>query len=136
MNAKSLLTKTIVSQLRPIVAALKEYNKRIEELLEELSDGNLFRSLPIAGLCLLISPRVDVILAAKLLVAMGTDRERFSSANELQSFFGTAPYTKSSRKVSLRDDTAWTVSQCSFSFCLPQRDASRFKPNGSGFFEV
>ncbi len=76
--------------------ALKEYQKRIKELLLGFSDGNLFRSLPIAGLCLLISPRVDVILAAKLLVAIGTDIERFSSANELQSFFGTAPYTKSS----------------------------------------
>ncbi len=85
-NAKSLLTKTIVSQLRAITAALKEYHKRIEELLKEFSDGTLFRSLP----------GVDIILAVKLLVAIGTDRERFSNANELQSFFGTAPYTKSS----------------------------------------
>ena len=84
--AKSLLTKTIVSQLRQITSALKEYHKRIKELLLEFSDGTLFRSLP----------GVDVILASKLLVAIGTDRERFSSANELQSYFGTAPYTKSS----------------------------------------
>ena len=96
VNAKTLLTQTIVSQLKLITAALKEYDKRIKELLTEFSDGALFRSLPIAGLCLLISPRVDVILASKLLVAIGTDRERFSSANELQSYFGTAPYTKSS----------------------------------------
>ncbi|MBC8458708.1 MAG: IS110 family transposase [Deltaproteobacteria bacterium] len=98
VNAKTLLTQTIVSQLKLITAALKEYDKRIKELLTEFSDGALFRSLPIAGLCLLISPRVDVILASKLLVAIGTDRERFSSANELQSYFGTAPYTKSSGK--------------------------------------
>jgi len=67
VNAKSLLTQTIVSQLRAITAALKEYDKRIKELLLDFSDGNLFRSLP----------GVDIILAAKLLVAMGTDRERF-----------------------------------------------------------
>ncbi len=86
VKAKTLLTQTIVSQLQLITAALKEYSKRIEELLKEFSDGNLFRSLP----------GVDTILAAKLLAAIGTDRKRFSSANELQSFFGTAPYTKSS----------------------------------------
>jgi transposase len=86
VKAKVLLTQTIVSQLQQIIAALKEYDKRITELLLEFSDGNLFRSLP----------GVDVILAAKLLVAIGTDRERFSSADELQSYFGTAPYTKSS----------------------------------------
>lgn len=39
---------------------------------------------------------MDIVLGAKLLIAIGTDRERFATANELQSMFGTAPYTKSS----------------------------------------
>jgi hypothetical protein len=86
VKAKSLFVTTIVGQLKIVVASLKEYDKQIEFLLNGFSDGALFRSLP----------GVDVILAAKLLVNIGTDRERFNSANELQSFFGTAPYTLSS----------------------------------------
>jgi len=75
-----------VGQLTTVVASLKEYDKQIAILLSSFSDGDRFRSLP----------GVDVILAAKLLVSIGTDRERFSNACELQSFFGTAPYTKAS----------------------------------------
>jgi hypothetical protein len=84
--AKSLFTKSIVSQLKPLIAALAEYYRRIQQLLEDFEDGVRFQSIP----------GVDVILSGKLLVAIGTDRERFTSANELQSLFGTAPYTSSS----------------------------------------
>lgn len=86
VKAKSLFVTTIVRQLKIIVASLKEYNKQIGTLLSKFDDGEIFRSLP----------GVDVILAAKLLVSIGTDKERYASANELQSFFGTAPYTKGS----------------------------------------
>jgi transposase len=85
---KSLLVTTIVRQLKIVVASLKEYNQKIETLLDIFDDSDRFRSLP----------GVDYILAAKLLVSIGTDRDRFANANELQSFFGTAPYTKSSGK--------------------------------------
>ncbi|MHC4534845.1 MAG: IS110 family RNA-guided transposase [Planctomycetota bacterium] len=84
--AKSLFVATIVGQLRLLVASLAEYNDSISTLLNTFSDGDRFRSLP----------GVDYILGAKLLVAIGVDRKRFSKANELQSFWGTAPYTKSS----------------------------------------
>ena len=84
--AKSLFVTTIVGQLTIVVASLKEYNTKIETLLKTFSDGERFRSLP----------GVDVIISAKLLVSIGTDRERFSNANQLQSFFGTVPYTKGS----------------------------------------
>ncbi len=84
VKAKSLFVTTIVEQLKTVVTSLKEYQKQIETLLNQFDDSDRFRSLP----------GVDVILASKLLVSIGTDRERFSSANELQSFFGTVPYTK------------------------------------------
>jgi transposase len=86
VKAKSLFVTTIVGQLLYVVDSLKEYNQQISALLCRFSDGALFRSLP----------GVDTILAAKLLVNIGTDRQRFTSALELQSYFGTAPYTKSS----------------------------------------
>jgi transposase len=94
-QTKSMLTLALVKQLAAIVNALAEYNEMIETLIVNSSDGQRFRSLP----------GVDVILAAKLLAAIGTDRNRFSSANELQALFGTAPYTKQSgrhRGVSFR----------------------------------
>jgi hypothetical protein len=86
VKAKSLFVTTIVGQLSVVITSLAEYQKQIEILLRTFDDGFLFRSLP----------GVDVILAAKLLISIGTDRERFSKASELQSFFGTAPYTKGS----------------------------------------
>ena len=48
----------------------------------------LFRALPGAG----------PALAPRLLVAFGSDRERFQSAAELQTFSGVAPVTKRSGK--------------------------------------
>ena len=86
MSAKSLLTQSIVAQLVPVMATLDIYHKRIKALLGQFADDTHFQSLP----------GVDIILAAKLLVAIGTDRARFQNANELQSLFGTAPYTKKS----------------------------------------
>ena len=86
VKAKSLFVTTIVGQLSVIITSLAEYQKQIEILLRTFDDGDRFRSLP----------GVDVILAAKLLISIGTDRERFAKASELQSFFGTAPYTKGS----------------------------------------
>jgi len=53
------------------VAILKEYNNQISTLLSNFSDSDRFRSLP----------GVDAILAGKLLVFIGTNRERFSSAS-------------------------------------------------------
>jgi transposase len=86
VSAKSLLTEILVCQLRKLTTALVTYQERIDELLNGFDDSSRFKSLP----------GIDTIVAAKLLVHIGTDRQRFATANELQTFFGTAPYTKSS----------------------------------------
>lgn len=86
VEAKSLFVTAIVQQLNIIVLRLKEYKKEISNLLSRFDDGDRFRSFP----------GIDVIIAAKLLTSIGIDRNRFSSANELQSFYGTAPYTRGS----------------------------------------
>ena len=49
-------------------------------------DAAIFRSFPGAGSC----------LAPRLLVAFGTDRNRFSSAEEVATFHGIAPVTRQS----------------------------------------
>ena len=86
VSAKSLFTSTLVSQLQSLRTALAVYQERIEVLFKGFDDSACFLSLP----------GVDVLLGAKLLVGIGTDRQRFTNANELQAFFGTAPYTKCS----------------------------------------
>ncbi|MCZ6677976.1 MAG: transposase [Candidatus Poribacteria bacterium] len=86
ISAKSLLAQTLVSQLSSLIEALNLYQERIEAILCDFDDFDRFKSLP----------GVFLILGAKLLVAIGTCRLRFATAAELQSLFGTAPYTKSS----------------------------------------
>lgn len=83
VSAKSLFTSTLVSQLQSLRTALAVYQERIEVLFKGFDDSACFLSLP----------GVDVLLGAKLLVGIGTDRQRFANAKELQAFFGTAPYT-------------------------------------------
>lgn len=88
ISAKSLFTEILVSQLLSLTAAVDVYDQRIDALLKGFDDFSRFQSLP----------GVDIVLGAKLLVAIGTDRHRFAAATELQALFGTAPYTKSSGK--------------------------------------
>ena len=61
-------------------------NKRIAKLVADHPDGALFRSLPGAG---------DV-LAPRLIVAFGTQRDRYQSAYEMQCYSGIAPVTEAS----------------------------------------
>ena len=70
VSAKSLLTETLVTQLQSLTKALGSYEKHISALLAGFDDSDLFPSLP----------AVDLILAAKLVVGIGTDRERFEHA--------------------------------------------------------
>lgn len=79
---------TLVEQLRVTLQAIKRYDKQIAELAEAHADFGLFDCLPGAG----------PSLAPRLLVAFGEDRERFSSASELQMYSGIAPVTERSGK--------------------------------------
>jgi len=83
-----LTVKMLVLQLRQLQAALGEYDRLIEELFTTHPDAALFDSLPGAG----------PALAPRLLVAFGTQRERFPSASAMQQYSGVAPVTKTSGK--------------------------------------
>jgi transposase len=61
---------------------------KIEALFSSLPDAELFAALPGAG------PH----LAPRLLAAFGSDRSRFSSAQEIQRYCGIAPVRESSGK--------------------------------------
>ena len=76
-----LLVQALVSQLRVTLQAIEAFDAEITELAKHLPDYALFAALPGAG----------AILAPRLLVAFGEDRERYASAAQLQQYAGVAP---------------------------------------------
>ena len=75
-----------IGQLAVLRQAIRELEKGIADLAEKQEDWAIFDSLPGAG---------DV-MAPRLMAAMGSQRERFESANELQCFSGIAPVKEAS----------------------------------------
>jgi transposase len=83
-----LAVKHLVKQLRQLNVAIAEYDTAIEALLGKHPDAALFASFPGAG----------AALVPRLIVAFGSDRERYAEAESLQSLSGVAPVTKRSGK--------------------------------------
>lgn len=84
VKAKVKLKNVLVAQLELLINQIQEYEKQIKHLMDNSTDGNIFRSLPGA----------DYILGGKLLVLYST--RDFRNASEAQQLFGTAPYTSAS----------------------------------------
>ena len=76
-----LLVQVLVAQLRVTVQAIDAFDAEITELAKGLPGYPLFAALPGAG----------AILAPRLLVAFGEQRERYASAAQLQQYAGVAP---------------------------------------------
>ncbi len=76
----------VISTLNPII---EQYEERIQKLFSKHPEAYLFNGLPGAG----------PAMAPRLLAFFGTDRSRYASANNVQSFCGIAPVTKSSGKT-------------------------------------
>lgn len=85
-----LLTTSLVKQLQVVIENIREYDHQIAELFNDLPDADLFKSLPGTGPC----------LAPRLLAALGDDRSRFSSAQEIQNYAGLSPVTERSGQKS------------------------------------
>jgi len=83
------MVQAIVNQLRPLMVSIKELDKQIAELFAKHEDYELFSSFPGAG----------EVLAPRLLSALGADRDRFESAEEIQQLSGIAPVTERSGKT-------------------------------------
>ena len=81
-----LLTVALANQILVVVEAIKVFDKEISKLFETLPDAELYKSLPGTGSC----------LAPRLLVAMGENRSRLTSASEIQMYSGIAPVTERS----------------------------------------
>jgi len=77
---------TLIDQLEVTLYAISRYDKEIAALAPQHSDYGLFSILPGAG----------PTYAPRLLVAFGEQRERFTSAAEVQKASGVAPVTERS----------------------------------------
>src|SRR3989441_37120 len=85
-----LLVHALVAQLRVTMQAIADFDTAIAQRAQDHPDFPLFDALPGAG----------AVFAPRLLVAFGEQRERFTSADELQKYTGIAPVTERSGKKS------------------------------------
>ena len=76
----------LVEQLELMFKAISQFDDEIAKLSSQHSDYALFQALPGAG----------PSLTARLMVAFGEQRERFSSAGDVQKLSGIAPVTERS----------------------------------------
>src|ERR687887_443846 len=90
ITPKVLLVHALVAQLRVTLQAMADFDQAIAQRAQDHPDFPLFDALPGAG----------AVFAPRLLVAFGEQRERFTSADELQKYAGIAPVTARSGKKS------------------------------------
>jgi len=80
------LVSARAAMLRPLLKAIQHLDKAIAQAMDQHPDAAIFRSFPGAG----------PALAPRLLVAFGTNRQRFASAAEVAQFYGIAPVVQQS----------------------------------------
>ena len=86
VRTKATLKNVLVRHLILTIQDIEQYDGLIKQVMSNIPNGDIFKSLPGA----------DYLLGAKLLVLYAS--RDFDSANEAQVFYGTAPYTSSSGK--------------------------------------
>lgn len=82
----SLKVQALVALLQALHPAIATFDDEIQKAFAAHPDAAIFRSFPGAG----------PALAPRLLVAFGTQRDRFASAQDVQQLFGIAPVKKES----------------------------------------
>ncbi len=78
-----------VDPLRALMPNLERFDQAREQLFQQHPDQPVFDSLPGPG----------PALAPRLLAALGSDRDRYQDAAEIQCFSGVAPVTERSGKT-------------------------------------
>lgn len=91
ISTSVIVVQTILVQLRPLLDAIPRIEKEIETIFRKHPDFEIFDSFPGAG----------AALAPRLQAAMGSDRDRFDSADEVHEYSGIAPVTWHSGKTRL-----------------------------------
>jgi transposase len=88
LTSSVLMVKALAAQMKTTIGAITEFDTQIEQLCSEHQDFALFTSLPGTG----------SVYASRLLAALGTDRDRWQSAEELACYAGIAPVMERSGK--------------------------------------
>jgi transposase len=89
------LVLALAGMLKVLHKSIAQFDHAIQQIMDQHPDAPIFRSLPGAG----------PTLAPRLLVAFGTQRDRFNSADEVAQLYGIAPVviqSGNSRCVHLR----------------------------------
>jgi transposase len=86
VEGESRKAKALVNQIAVLRDSIAEYDRRIAEVVADHPESSLFASLPGAG----------PALVPRLIVAFGTLRERFESAQDVQQLSGIAAVTERS----------------------------------------
>jgi transposase/transposase IS116/IS110/IS902 family protein len=86
LTSGRVLTRSLVRVLKALLDSIAELEEQIEQAVAAHPEAPLFSGLPGVG----------PALQPRLIAAFGTQRERYSSASELQSYCGIAPVTKAS----------------------------------------
>ena len=89
LEAGAMIARGLVALLTTLRSQIAVFEQRIEELVHCHPDGALFASLPGAG----------AALVPRLIVAFGTQRDRYESAYQLQCYSGIAPVKEASGKT-------------------------------------
>jgi transposase len=88
LRSSVLFVTNLVRHLQALRETIRHYDKRIKELTETHPDFPIVNSFPGVG----------PALAPRLIAALGTQRDRFANANQLQSYSGIAPVKEASGK--------------------------------------
>ena len=84
----SILAQSLVTMLDAVEEPIQRYDREIAALWGVHEDHQIFDSFPGAG----------VVMAPRLAAAFGTDRTRFTTASEIQTYSGIAPVKEASGK--------------------------------------
>lgn len=88
VKANALYVQSLVQQIRVLNQSIEQFDQQLKELIKVHPDAEIFKSLPGAG----------EVLVPRLIAAMGSDRDRYESANDIQCRVGIAPITIQSGK--------------------------------------
>ncbi len=89
INSSVLMVTALAAQMKTTITAIRQFDQEIEKLCAVHPDFSLFQSLPGAA----------EVYAARLLAVMGSQRDRWTTADELACLSGIAPVMERSGKV-------------------------------------
>jgi transposase len=89
INSSIPMVKALASQMKSTLEAIREFDRQIEAHCARHEDYPLFSSLPGSG----------SVYSSRLLAALGSNRDRFTSADHLARLTGIAPVIERSGKT-------------------------------------